>query len=229
MFADDGVKDACEKHDVYYLNPGVVWSSSDHEANIARLAREDTDFDVVEQKRLNDGPTRKAVYLPKREWEREDEDDDGPDVARQELLEEFSNVGDVDPLLENRDGDPPLGNPSRRYARRGKDQGAGAGRSADGALETNLLWVDADPDDVREMKHQNGRLMARYKRRWGIENGFKKLKTFPGETQSLDPRFRYFNFSPACSTTAGVSWTSWSSWNWTVRSATSRRSRRTRF
>lgn len=65
-------------------------------------------------------------------------------------------------------------------------------------FETNLPWVDVDPADQQEMKHQIGRLMARYKRHWGIENGFKKLKTFLAETQSPDHRFRYFNFAFAC-------------------------------
>jgi putative transposase len=40
--------------------------------------------------------------------------------------------------------------------------------------------------------------MAKYKRRWGIENGFKKLKTFLAETKSPDHRYRYFNFAFAC-------------------------------
>jgi len=62
-------------------------------------------------------------------------------------------------------------------------------------LANNLL---DEPDDEREMKHQIGRLMARYKRRWGIENDFKRLKTFLAETQSPDHRFRYFNFAFAC-------------------------------
>ncbi|ARS90696.1 hypothetical protein B1756_13795 [Natrarchaeobaculum aegyptiacum] len=48
------------------------------------------------------------------------------------------------------------------------------------------------------MKHQIGRVLVRYERRWDIENGFKKLKTFLAETQSHDHRFRYVNFAFAC-------------------------------
>ncbi|MFP8954779.1 transposase [Natrialbaceae archaeon A-arb3/5] len=198
-FANDGVKDACEDHDVHYLNPGVVRSSSDHEHQIAKLASEDKDFDVVEQERLDDGPTRKAVYLPKREWEREDEDDEGTDVTiRQELIEDFEDVGDATPLSEDRDGDSPLGNLLNEVANEEEIDEPVRVEAPTVPFETNLPWVDVEPADEREMKHQIGRLMVRYKRRWGIENGFKKLKTFLAETQSPDHRFRYFNFAFAC-------------------------------
>ncbi|GAB7020676.1 hypothetical protein JCM18750_35380 [Halostagnicola bangensis] len=198
-FANDGVKDACEKHDVYYLNPAVVRSSSDHEHQIAKLASEDKDFDVVEQERLDDGPTRKAVYLPKREWGREEEDGDGPEVTiRQELLDEFSDVGDTTPLSEDRDADSPLGNLLDEIQEEEEIDEPARVEAPTVPFETNLPWVDVEPEDEREMKHQIGRLMSRYKRRWGIENGFKKLKTFLAETQSPDHRFRYFNFAFAC-------------------------------
>ncbi|MCF2165422.1 ISNCY family transposase [Halobacterium salinarum] len=198
-FAPDGVKESCEKHDVHYLNPGVVRSSSDHEHQIAKHASEDTDFDVVEQERLDDGPTRKAVYLPKREWEREDDGDEGSDVTiRQELLEEFEDVGDATPLSEDRDGDSPLSNLLDDMADEEEIEKPARVEAPTVPFETNLPLVDTDPEDDAEMKHQIGRLMSKYKRRWGIENGFKKVKTFLAETQSPDHRFRYFNFAFAC-------------------------------
>lgn len=198
-FAPDGVKEVCEEHDVYYLNPGVVRSSSDHEHQIAKLASKDKDFDVVEQERLDDRPTRKAVYLPKREWEREEEDDGGTDVTiRQELIEDFEDIGDTTPLSEDRDGDSPLSNLLDEVAEEEEIKEPARVEAPTVPFETNLPWVDVDPDDEREMKHQIGRLMVRYKQRWGIENGFKKLKTFLAETQSPDHRFRYFNFAFAC-------------------------------
>mgnify|MGYP006304426365 CR=1 FL=1 len=40
--------------------------------------------------------------------------------------------------------------------------------------------------------------MVLYKRRWGVENAFRKSKAFLAETQSPDHRFRYFNFVFAC-------------------------------
>lgn len=200
-FDPDGIKDVCEDHDVHYLNPATVRSSSDHEHQIAKLASSETNFDVVKQERLDDGPTRKAVYLPKREWEREDEDEDdgGTDVSiRQELLEDFEDVGDTTPLSEDFDGDSPLSSLLGEVAEEEEIEEPTRVDAPTVPFETNLPWVDVEPADEREMKHQIGRLMARYKRRWGIENGFKKLKTFFAETQSPDHRFRYFNFAFAC-------------------------------
>ncbi|WP_121303871.1 transposase [Haloarcula quadrata] len=198
-FDPDGIKDACEDHDVHYLNPATVRSSSDHEHQIAKLANSEKDFDVVEQERLDDGPTRKAVYLPKREWEREDEDDDGTDVTiRQELLEEFEDVGDATPLSEDRGGDSPLSSLLDDVADEEEIEEPTRVDAPTVPFETNLPWVDVDPEDEREMKHQIGRLMSKYKRRWGIENGFKKVKKFLAETKTPDHRFRYFNFAFAC-------------------------------
>ena len=198
-FANDGVKDACEKHGVSYLNPAVVRSSSDHESNIARMAAADEDFDVVVQERLDDGSTRKSVYLPKREWKRNEEGDDGPDATiRQELLEDFSDIGDTEPFSETTDGDSPLSNLLDDIR---EEEDIDEPERVDAPtvpFETNLEFVETDPQDDAEMKHQIGRLMAKYKRRWGIENGFKKLKTFLAETKSPDHRYRYFNFAFAC-------------------------------
>ncbi|CQH61804.1 ISH7-type transposase HhuIRS4 [Halobacterium hubeiense] len=198
-FDPDGIKDVCEDHDVHYLNPATVRSSSDHEHQIAKLANSEKDFDVVEQERLDDGPTRNAVYLPKREWEREDEDNDGTDVTiRQELLEEFEDVGDATPLSQNRDGDSPLSSLLDDVADKEEIEEPTRVDAPTVPFETNLPWVDVDSEDERETKHQIGRLMSKYKRRWGIENGFKKVKKFLAETKTPDHRFRYFNFAFAC-------------------------------
>ena len=117
---------------------------------IAKRASEDKDFDAVEQERPDDSPTRKAVYLPKREWEREGE---GYEPARVEA-----------PTVP---------------------------------FETNLPWVNVDPDDEREMKHQIGWLrpvQAALEHRERLQ----EAKAFLAETQSPDNRLRYFNFAFAC-------------------------------
>ncbi|MFC7137712.1 hypothetical protein [Halobaculum litoreum] len=41
-------------------------------------------------------------------------------------------------------------------------------------------------------------IVRRYKRRWGIENGYKKLKKFRVRTTSKDHGYRFFNFAFAC-------------------------------
>ncbi|SIR83973.1 putative transposase [Natronorubrum thiooxidans] len=198
-FANDGVKEACEDHGVAYLNPVIVRSSSEYERHIARLANSEKDFDVVAQQRLDDGPTRKAIYLPKREWERKDQNDDGTDVTvRQELLDEFSEVVDATPLSEDRDGDSPLNDLLGDVHDKEVIDEPERAEAPVVPFETNYELVDVDPATETEMKHQIGRMMAKYRRRWGIENGFKKLKTFLAETKSKDHRYRYFNFAFAC-------------------------------
>jgi len=119
-------------------------------------------------------------------------------TIRQELIEDFEDIGDTTPLSEDRDGDSPLSNLLDEVAEEEEIREPARVEAPTVPFETNLPWVDVDPDDEREMKHQIGRLMVRYKQRWGIENGFKKLKTFLAETQSPDHRFRYFNFAFAC-------------------------------
>lgn len=63
-------------------------------------------------------------------------------------------------------------------------------------FETNLP-LDVGVDDT-ERDHQIGRLVRTYARRWGIENGFKKVKTFLPDTTSPEAAYRYFNFAFAC-------------------------------
>ena len=63
-------------------------------------------------------------------------------------------------------------------------------------FETNLPLDVAASDTERD--HQIGRLMRTYARRWGIENCFKKLKTFLPKTTSPDAGYRYFSFAFAC-------------------------------
>jgi len=41
-------------------------------------------------------------------------------------------------------------------------------------------------------------IVRRYKHRWGIENGYKKLKKFRVRTTSKDHGYRFFNFAFAC-------------------------------
>ncbi|ELZ06588.1 hypothetical protein C482_00035, partial [Natrialba chahannaoensis JCM 10990] len=100
-----------------------------------------------------------AVYLPKREWEREDEADDGTDVTiRQELIEDFEEIGDTTPLSADRDSDSPLSNLLDEVADEEEIDEPARVEAPTVPFETNLPWVDVDPADEREMKHQIGRV-----------------------------------------------------------------------
>lgn len=76
--------------------------------------------------------------------------------------------------------------------------------SADGirhvVFETNhpdLVVADGDTNDTAVI-HRIARFTRQYANRWGIENGFKKVKSFMAETTSTDHSYRFFNFSFAC-------------------------------
>lgn len=85
-------------------------------------------------------------------------------------------------LSEYHDGDSPLGNLLDDIREEKEIEEPARVEAPTISFETNLPWVDTDPSDKVEMKHQIGRLMVRYNRRWDIENGFKKLKMFLAET-----------------------------------------------
>lgn len=64
-------------------------------------------------------------------------------------------------------------------------------------FETNHPLLDVDAEEI-ERGHQVARFMRWYGRRWGIENGFKKLKHFLVRTTSHDEQYRFFSFAFAC-------------------------------
>lgn len=64
-------------------------------------------------------------------------------------------------------------------------------------FETNHPLLDVEATG-QERDHQIARLMRWYGHRWGIENGFKKLKKFLVRTTSHDECYRFFSFAFAC-------------------------------
>jgi len=210
-FDADGVKPVCEQHDVYYLNPTRIWKRDEHGKQIQHMEDAGEDFAVVEQTRVGEHPPRKAFYLPKREWERPDDDtnagDSSPttDSPRQELIEEFADGFDVDNAAFTDSGHASADDDKTPFeslvADVAREEETPEREEFDPptvAFETNHPLVETNPADEREMKHQIGRMMAKYKRRWGIENGFKKIKKFLCRTTSKDHEYRYFNFAFAC-------------------------------
>ena len=199
-FDNDEVKKVCEDHGVYYLNPSRVWKNDEHAKHIAKMREEDKDLDVAEQERLDGGESRKVMYLPKREYDEPDEEDDGGEVdentVRQEMLDEWEL--DESDMGNNEGEERPFVSLLREIE---EDEDFPEREEFEVPIipfETNHPLVDTDPTDHREMCHQIGRMMTKYKRRWGIENGFKKIKKFLARTTSKDHEYRYFNFAFAC-------------------------------
>jgi len=67
-------------------------------------------------------------------------------------------------------------------------------------FETNHPDLDVSDGGSSEMAvvHQIARFARQYANRWGIENGYKKIKSFLAETTSKDHSYQFFNFIFAC-------------------------------
>ncbi len=206
-FDSDPVKDICEVYGVYNLNPKRKFAAQND--TIAEMKQRDETVRIVEE-RYEDRPNRTQLFLPST-TETSDDDDkkdqpsesDVPDRPnyRQEMCEELG-IDEVD-----------LGEEISPLARllsdlRGDDEDLGT-EDADGdgtgfvVFQTNHPFVsardeDGEPYTEREQIHMIARLIRWYRHRWGIENGYKKIKTFMVRTTSTCPRYRFFNFMFAC-------------------------------
>ncbi|QFU84522.1 transposase [Natronorubrum aibiense] len=243
-FAHDAVKDTCEKHDVWYLNPGEMYSSeratctrlrrqgklvhierdgdSSEEANENRTTlsdftdREKENHEVTEEA---DGPARKQVYVPamnadrtkddtndkgdNTEVEPEEPSSDQDDELRQELLQEFAEATESDAEDVGR-----MFGDVIEEIREEEDDRDLPGNEEDTRLymlfETNHPDLQIpDEEEGEEMSevekaHMVSRVIRKYKHRWGIENGFKQIKSFRVRTTSMDHEYRFFNFLYAC-------------------------------
>lgn len=207
-FDSDSVKDVCDKHDVYYLNPARKHTSE--RATCTRLCRAGKLIHVTEQDRPN-ALNRKRMWLPATaadaqpaivEHDAEDEDDEGhdePASVHDEMLADFADLGGD---VEEMDDDRPFKSLVDEVQAE-EDSEVSVGNAADSQaytlFETNhpMVEVSDDCDDISKI-HMVERLVRRYQRRWGIENGFKKIKNFMVRTASKNHRYRYFNFAFAC-------------------------------
>jgi putative transposase len=196
-FDSDGVKAEFESRGVHYLNPARV-RSSDPEADMIRgMAHNGERYRLTEQATVTGAPSRKVAIVP---TERNDFGTTPDDVdleaegessdIRQEMLDEFGLEEDDMP-----GGRTPFDGIIEEY-REDENLRQPASNHAYVPFETNLPLDVAATDTERD--HQIGRLMRTYARRWGIENGFKKVKTFLPGTTSPDAGYRYFNFAFAC-------------------------------
>lgn len=238
-FAHDPVKDVCEEHGVWYLNPGKMHTSE--RATCTRLRRQGklvhierdgpgtsesdsspttlTDFvdeDETDGEEAEDGPIRKCVYVPAINADRTSDDDDDSDEQeeetddadeedryRTELLTEFADATEEDVEDVGR----MFGDVIEDVQEQEDDQEL-PGNEEDTQLyilfETNHpdLEVPADDDDEElteaEKAHMVSRVIRKYDRRWGIENGFKQIKRFRVRTTSMKHEYRFFNFLFAC-------------------------------
>ena len=205
-FDSDPVKDACEEYNIHYLNPTRIFTNSDEADTIAWMYRNGERFHVTEEESDDGTSTRKQIYLPKRSRSDDENDTDGLSEAWTELCGgwEFEDV----------DGEPSEGMSFSRLLsdiqreeeveeRKQKAQNGEVDTAGIVVFETNHPYVTADDTDDQQMNgkafvHMIERVIRWYRQRWGIENGFKKLKQFMMRTTSTDRDYRFFNFVFAC-------------------------------
>ena len=200
------VKGTCEEYNVYYVNPTRIFTNSDEADTIGWMYRNGKRFHVTEEESDDGTPTRKQIYLPKRSSSDDEDEDDDLSAVWTELCGEWE--------FEDVDGEPSEGMSFSRLLadiqreeevedRKQKAQNGEVDTTGTVAFETNHPYVtagDADGEqlDARAFVHMIERVIRWYRRRWGIENGFKKLKHFMVRTTSTERDYRFFNFAFAC-------------------------------
>ncbi|WP_435077858.1 transposase [Halococcus sp. AFM35] len=204
-FDSKPVKKTCEEYGIHYLNPTRIFERSDEADTIAWMYRNGKRFHVTEEETPEATATRKQIYLPQRSNSDDDDDDSLSEVWKEMCGEwEFDDVG---------------GEPSERMSfsrlladiqreeeveeRKQKAQDGDVDTSETVVFETNHPYVTArdasdQQMDGRAFIHMIERLIRWYRRRWGIENGFKKQKHFMVRTTSTERDYRFFNFVFAC-------------------------------
>jgi IS4 transposase len=205
-FDSKPVKKTCEEHDVHYLNPTRIFERSDEAETIAWMYRNGKRFHVTEEESDDDTPTRKQIYLPQHSNSADDDEDDYLSEVWTEMCGEWE--------FEDVDGEPSgrmsfsrlLADIQREEEveeRKQKARDGDVDTSETVVFETNHPYVTARDADDQQMDgrafiHMIERLIRWYRRRWGIENGFKKQKHFMVRTTSTERDYRFFNFVFAC-------------------------------
>ena len=217
-FAHDAVKGVCEEYGVHYLNPGKMTSSERGKCSDLRSAGKLVHID--EQETIDNGlPSRKEMYLPARNSDlfeggkpENASDDDGDNDGEKEdessiremmqsELEEITGDGaDED---DEDDGRELFSGVIEEIEEEEEIRGSDEDKQAYALFETNHPMVSTTDGNgnrysTKEKIHMVERMVRRYSHRWGIENGFKQIKTFRVRTTSRDHEYRFFNFAFAC-------------------------------
>ncbi|AGB39036.1 transposase [Natronococcus occultus] len=201
-FDSEGVKDACDRHEVCYLNGARKYESE--KATCTRLHRSGKTIHIEEES-VSSGPTRKRMYLPssaedgfEAEDEEKDENEERSDI-REEMLEDLADLGIELDEEDASHGFSALTEELREEEANEPTVGCKEDSQAYALFETNHPSVTLNEDDSEvERIHMVERMVRRYRHRWGIENGYKQIKTFRVRTTSKRHTYRFFNFVFAC-------------------------------
>lgn len=202
-FDSEGVKDACDKHGVCYLNGARKHESE--KATCTRLRRSGKTVHIEEES-VSSGPTRKRMYLPSstndgseaEDRYEEDEDEERSDI-REEMRDELADLGIELDEDDAQHGFSALTEELREEEADEPTVGSEEDTQAYALFETNHPNVTLNEGDSEvERIHMVERMVRRYRHRWGIENGYKQIKTFRVRTTSKRHTYRFFNFVFAC-------------------------------
>lgn len=191
------VKNAAEKHGVYYMNR----KSRDRtdKKRMRRMWDNQKAVRVFDEEDRQGMPMRKTVYVPHIAVNDDEDDEDSDDGLRQELLSDFGEAGGdsdempdespfeslLDDMREEEGGEDGDVDPTQMYV----------------PFETNHPLADKrgangrDEISKKEQRHGAARMVRQYGRRWGIENGYKKVGHFLPRSGSKDPVLRFFGFA----------------------------------
>lgn len=206
-FDSEGVKNVCDQYGVYYLNPARKQSSE--RVMCSRLRRAGKRVHVERQETLS-GPDRYRMYLPARNSDvfepvegdaddaEEPSEEEQRNEVRQELVEDFVEVTGGEPADA---GDDAWYDEMVEKIREDEEELPGSEEDANAyaLFETNhpAFQPDLDADEDQRLATVQA-FVSRYSNRWGIENGYKKIKQFRCRTTSKDYEYRYFCFAFAC-------------------------------
>jgi IS4 transposase len=209
-FDSDEIKDVCDEHGVYYLNPARKYNSE--KKICARLHRRGKKLAINKEKKSN-VPDRYRIYVPAENEEIHkpvDADDYEESIStktelnndkreegfREKLGEEFSETVDVDFESDRNHG---FGDVIEEIAEEEDILSTSEGEADAYALfETNHPALSTDFEEEERLLSSVEAFLERYSNRWGIENGFKQLKQFRVRTTSDNHAYRFFNFLFSC-------------------------------
>ncbi|WP_199241422.1 hypothetical protein [Halorubrum sp. ARQ200] len=217
-FDSEGVKDVCESFGVSYLNPSRMYGDEKRTAKDLQL--DEISVEVDADAAAAGRPPRKRFWVPRANTSLEESLPDGgipPEegldadksasdpvarkaAIRRELVTDFLDIfgEDAEETVDwtlDEDLVDTLEEASYRETYAVDDDGV-----HHVVFETNhpdLTVSDGKTDEIAAI-HKLVRFTRQYANRCGIENGYKKIKSFMADTTSTDHRYRFFNFIFAC-------------------------------
>jgi len=149
-------------------------------------------------------PVRKFIYVPRvsSDDDEDEEDSDEDSEYRQELLSDADFV-DENQMEDDEDERPLSGLMSEIHTE--EEEKSDDDEDDDDPTKEYTVFETNHPDawptdelgesfDKREEVEAAARMANRYGMRWGVENGYKKIKRFLPRSASKDHILRFFNF-----------------------------------